>query len=380
MGSVIEERLEKLRIGLAEKGLDTFLVMVAENRRYLSGFTGEDGQFDETAGVLFVTASAAILLTDSRYELQASREAPLFGIRCHQKGWVEAASGILRELDTRRLGFESARISHAQYLELREGIDRREGSVELVPVENLVERQRLVKSAGEIEATREALRIAEAVFREVVAGLKAGMREMEIAWAMEKGMRESGAESLSFPVIVASGANSALPHAVPGERAVRTGEPILFDWGARLHGYCSDTSRTLVLGDPDDRFLEVHRIVLEAQQAAIAAIKSGVSSRSVDALARGIIDRAGFGGRFGHGLGHGTGLAIHEGPRLSPIRDTILEPGMVVTVEPGIYLPDWGGVRIENQVVVREHGAEVLNTLPVSHAVTEYQRAFPCRI
>jgi Xaa-Pro aminopeptidase len=182
---------------------------------------------------------------------------------------------------------------------------------------------------------------------------------------MERRMREAGAEALSFPVIVAAGANSALPHAIPRDRPVRRGEPILFDWGARLGGYCSDTSRTLILGTPDAAFTEVFSTVKEAQRRAIAAVHPGAGTKSVDAVARDFIENSGYAGRFGHGLGHGTGLAIHEAPRLSPLRDTVLEVGMVVTVEPGVYLPDWGGIRLENQVVVRPEGAEVLNALPV---------------
>jgi Xaa-Pro aminopeptidase len=168
------------------------------------------------------------------------------------------------------------------------------------------------------------------------------MTEKQVAWAMESAMREAGADGLSFPVIVAGGPNSALPHAVPSERPLRTGEPILFDWGAKLNGYCSDTSRTIILGAADDTFKKVHGTVLEAQQRAIAAIRAGINSKMVDAAARDFIHQSGYEGKFGHGLGHGTGLAVHEAPRLSPLRETILESGMLVTVEPGIYLPEWG--------------------------------------
>lgn len=179
-------------------------------------------------------------------------------------------------------------------------------------------------------------------------------------------MRESGAESLAFPTIVAAGPNSALPHAVPTDRRIQEGEPILFDWGARVGGYCSDTSRTIVMGEARDPFRRVFDTVAEAQRLAIAAIKAGASTKQIDYLARSYIEGQGFKGRFGHALGHGTGLVVHEPPRLSPLTDTRLGEGMLVTVEPGIYLPDWGGVRIENQVVVRQQGAEVLNSLEVA--------------
>ena len=233
----------------------------------------------------------------------------------------------------------------------------------LKPIEDLVEQLRIKKAETEIETLRDALSLAETAFSQCVEKIKPGMTEKELAWIMEKGMREAGAEGLSFPTIVASGPNSALPHAIPGDRRIRVGEPLLFDWGARLDGYCSDISRTVVIGKPDDTFKKVFQAVLDAQRRAIEAIKAGVSSRVVDSIARDHIEKQGFGGKFGHGLGHGTGLAIHEAPRLSPLKDTVLEPGMVTTVEPGIYLGDWGGVRLENMVVVREDGAEVLNRL-----------------
>ena len=174
-------------------------------------------------------------------------------------------------------------------------------------------------------------------------------------------MRENGAQGLSFPVIVASGPNSALPHAVPTDRQMATGEPILFDWGARLDEYCSDTTRTVIMGEPDDRFKKVFETVVTARDMAIDAIKAGASGTQVDMIARNFINQNGYEGKFGHSLGHGTGLAVHESPRLSPIKDDRLEAGMIVTVEPGIYLPGWGGVRMENQVVVRQDRAQVLN-------------------
>ncbi|MCJ7830268.1 MAG: M24 family metallopeptidase, partial [Desulfobacterales bacterium] len=236
--------------------------------------------------------------------------------------------------------------------------------IDLIATEGIVENLRVVKEASEIDATREALRLAEKVFCRFQEDLAPGMSEKEAAWAMEKGMREAGAEGLSFPTIVASGPNSALPHAIPGDRKIKAGEPLLFDWGARVKGYCSDISRTLVIGKADATFRRVYQTVLDAQHKAIDAIHAGVSGQAVDLIARRHIEAEGFKGRFGHGLGHGTGLAIHESPRLSPLKDHRLEAGMICTVEPGIYIPGWGGIRIENMVVVREDGAEVLNEHP----------------
>ena len=240
---------------------------------------------------------------------------------------------------------------------------------EWIPVESFVEAFRLIKSQQEIEATRNALSLAEKSFQRVVNTLKPGLTEKAVAWEMERDMRESGADALSFPVIVAAGPNSALPHAIPTQRPIKPSEPILFDWGAKLKGYCSDTSRTVILGPPDDTFIKVHKTVLAAQTLAIQAIKSGANSKQVDGIARDYIHQQGYEGKFGHGLGHGTGLAVHEGPRLSPLKEMTLEQGMIVTVEPGIYLEGWGGVRIENQVVVQKEGPWILNELSTSYEI-----------
>jgi len=360
---LIVERVSHLRELLSETQTDTLLVLTDENRRYLSGFTGQDTQFDESAGALLITGNDLILATDTRYELQACNEAPLYKTVCYKKGLAEELPDHIKALGTKTLGFESVRLSVHQYRKISDAIAKDGLEVVLKPVEDLVEQLRIKKAETEIATLRNALSLAETAFSECVEKIKPGMTEKEVAWIMEKGMREAGAEALSFPTIVASGPSSALPHAIPGDRRIRVGEPILFDWGARLDGYCSDISRTVVIGEPDDTFKKVFQTVLDAQRLAIDAIKAGVSSRAVDTIARDHIEKQGFGGKFGHGLGHGTGLAIHEAPRLSPLKDTVLEPGMVTTVEPGIYLGDWGGVRLENMVVVRRDGAEVLNRL-----------------
>ena len=370
---MIESRIQALQASMGKKGIDAFLVLIEENRRYLSGFLGEDHQFDESAGALIISGSHLILATDSRFEVQARNEAPLFDVVIYRKGLSKSLPELSRRIGIRKLGFESVRVSVKQIEDFRKELSIVAEGVELVPVEDMVENLRLVKSADEIDKTKKALRLAETVFTDVVRTLKPGMTEKQVAWAMERGMREAGADSLSFPVILAAGANSALPHAIPGDRPIAEGEPLLFDWGARLDGYCSDTSRTVILGKPDETFLTVYHTVLEAQQQAIAAIKAGVNSKSVDAIARDFIHQKGYGANFGHGLGHGTGLAVHEGPRLSPLKETTLEAGMIVTVEPGIYLPDWGGVRIENQVVVGSHGPIVLNQLNTAFNIDDIE-------
>ncbi|MGD8369627.1 MAG: aminopeptidase P family protein [Desulfobacterales bacterium] len=361
-----DARIARVRKTLDELGLDTFMVTVPENRRYLSGYRAADTQFDETAGALLITADRLLLATDSRFELEAARQAPGFERYIYKKGLDREISAILSELGTRRLGFESVRLSVLQFETIRAAIAESRLAVETVATEGIVERLRLKKSRAEIEAIRRALLLAESAFQNVLDSLSPGITEAALAWTLERSLREAGADALSFDSIVAAGVNAALPHAVPSDRKIASGEPVLFDWGVRLNGYCSDISRTVVIDEPDDRFARVFAAVREAQEKAIEAIRPGMSGKAVDQVARDHIERCGFGGRFGHGLGHGVGLAIHEAPRLSPVRDDILEPGMVVTVEPGVYLPDWGGVRLENMVVITENGAEVLNRMPVN--------------
>jgi len=368
----INNRLARLRKSLFEKNIDALLVLIEENRRYLSGFTGEDTHFDESAGALFITDSRLVLATDSRFELQAENEAPLYETICYHEGLVKALPSIMTALKIKNLGFESIRMSHFHYRKIVEKLNSDNLQVDLVATENMVENIRVIKEDAEIEATKKALAIAENVFKEIAGAIIPGLTEKELAWSMEREMREAGADALSFSTIVASGPNSALPHAIPGNRKLCENEPILFDWGAKLNGYCSDTSRTLVIGKPDDQFKTVYKTVLEAQEKAINAIRPGISSKAIDEIARKHIDSMGFKEQFGHGLGHGTGLAVHEAPRLSPFKDSPIETGMIFTVEPGIYIPGWGGIRIENQVVVREDGAEVLNSLDNSYSFPDW--------
>ncbi len=358
-------RLNLLRADIVEAKIDTLMVLVEENRRYLSGFTGEDTQFDESAGALFITPTQLLLATDSRFETQAETESPLFDIYCYKKGLVKALPEIFGMLNTRKLGIESIRLSVKDYNQFLEQIKSSKLNIELTLTEGLVEKQRLIKTEKEIDSMKKALSLAETAFRLFMETIEPGMTEIKAAWTLEKMMREAGAEALSFPVIAASGPNAALPHAIVGKRPFKNGEPILFDWGTKLNGYCSDISRTLILGKGDDTFQKVFSTVADAQRKAIDAIKPGISSKKIDQIARDHIDKMGFKGRFGHGLGHGVGLAIHESPRVSPLKDRELLPGMVFTVEPGIYLPGWGGVRLENMVRITSDDVEVLNRMDV---------------
>jgi Xaa-Pro aminopeptidase len=362
LNSKIQDRIAAIRQALVEKELDALMVSIQENRYYLSGFTGEDTQFDESAGVLIISDRHLVLATDSRYELQAQTEAAGFDIVCYKKGLEKELPEIARTLDIRRLGFECVRLSQKNYSsyahrtrqdESRKGVDS--------PRKTWWKRCARSNPRMRSNAPSKPCGCAEWAFAQTLDTIRPGMTEKQVAWSMEKTMREAGAQGLSFPVIVASGPNSALPHAVPTDRRLERGEPILVDWGARLDEYCSDTTRTVVTGPTGRSFKKVFDTVVRARDMAIAAIKAGASGTGMDKIARDHISRNGFAGKFGHSLGHGTGLAVHENPRLSPIKDDRLEAGMIVTVEPGIYLPGWGGIRMENQVVVRQNGAQVLN-------------------
>ena len=372
MESYVQNPLTRVRESLSENNIDTFLVLMDNNRRYLSGYTPKDTPFDESAGALLINETRQILLTDSRFDLQAKKEAPSFEVICYKEGLAKELPGVLKSLGAKKLGFETVRMTVFRYNAIVKELNEQHVDIELVGTENMVEKLRMIKTEPEIENTRKALLIAETVFTDFIHHLRPGMSEKTAAWMIESSLRTS-ADQISFQPICGSGPNSALPHAVPGDREFRVGEPILFDWGAKVNGYCSDMSRTVILGQPDDMFNKVYQTVHDALRMATEAIKAGVSSKAVDGIARNYIENKGFKDKFGHGLGHGTGLGIHEGPRLSPTVDSVLESGMIVTVEPGIYLPDWGGVRIENMVVVRDDGPEVLNTLNddnFSHIIT----------
>ena len=363
----IENRIADLRGKMQDENIDTFLVLIEENRRYLSGFTGEDTQFDESAGALLITPDARLLATDSRFEIQAKQECPGYDVVVYQKGLVKELPNLLASLKTKRLGFESRRMAYEIYSKISKELDENGLSVELVPFTEMVESLRLIKDKDEISAIQQSVVLAEAAFTEFIQTLKSGVSERTAAWALERQMREAGAQALSFPVIAASGPNSALPHAIPEIRPFQKKEPLLFDWGAKLNGYCSDMTRTVFLGKPDPEFKKIFTIVYDAQQKAIDAIKPGITTREVDAVARNHIKEKGYKDYFGHGLGHGVGLAVHEGPSLSPFadREKTIHENMVFTVEPGIYIPGRGGVRLENMVLVTSDEAEVFNNLEI---------------
>lgn len=352
-------RLTALRDLLPQREVDGLLVSGPENRRYLSAFTADDPDW----GMLLITPGAAILLTDFRYELWARQEAADFQVEVYKLSLAELLARLLGELQVRRLGFEAAHLTYRGYQRLTETVAKAGIQVDWRPLEDVVEKLREEKALEELEAMRRALELSEAVLRRVSRELASGQTERGVAWEIERGLREGGAEALAFPSIVAAGENSARPHHQPGDRVIRAGEPIIIDMGARLNGYCADITRTFVLGEPDEQFRKIYSLVRRAQVKAEAELKAGMDSLEGDALAREVIAGAGYGEAFGHSLGHGVGLAVHEAPALSPNKErtTVLKAGSVVTVEPGIYLTGWGGVRLEDMVLLKDEGAEVLN-------------------
>ena len=353
-------RVEKLKARLKRKKIDAILISRPENRRYLSGYKAPDHGINETSGVLFIPARGrARLLTDFRYQLQAEEETSL-SVTLYQKGLLALLNELVSQGGIKRLAFESHYTLHSFSLKLMALAEKHK--IELVPVTDMVERQRVIKSEKEIELLRRSTQLNEEVFQFMYDRITADMTEIETASAIESRMRQSGAEGPSFNTIVASGENGALPHAVPSTKVIGQHSAVTIDMGLVLDGYCSDMTRNFVVGSPDKTYRKIHRIVRKAQLAGIDAIQPGSQMKDVDRAARKIIADSGHGKHFGHALGHGVGLAVHEAPSLSFRSRRKLKPGMIVTVEPGIYIPGWGGVRLENIVVVREDGCEVLNS------------------
>jgi Xaa-Pro aminopeptidase len=352
--------MNKVQALLRRKKLDAFLVSQPENRRYLSGYSAPDHGIGESSGLLLIPAKGdPCLLTDFRFKIQAEAEAAFLPVVLYPKGLLALLKELLPDLKIRSLGFESDYTLYSVAEKLK-ALGEKIG-VQCVPTTGLVEELRLIKDEDELARLRLSVALNEKVFDEVYSSLSPGRTERDVALIIEATMRRMGAESPSFNTIVASGSNSALPHAVPGPVSIDGDRPLMIDMGLVLDGYCSDMTRTFVLGKPDDLFYGVHRLVRRAQLAGLAAIRAGGVAASVDKIARDIIASDGYGEAFGHSLGHGVGLAVHEEPRLSSRNRKQLKAGMVVTVEPAIYIPGWGGVRLENMVVVCEDGCELLN-------------------
>ena len=348
------KRLRKLRASIAERGLEALLIYQPENLLYLSGFTG-------SSGWLLISGQNAILATDFRYVEQAKGESPDFEIIQTKQELRDWLPGLVSDLGWHKLGFEANFITYEVYHKFSEAIKTRQVNPELVPTTGIVEQLRSIKEPEELGFIIKAVELADAAFEQAKGIIRPGMMEKEAAWEIEKFLRQEGSEGMPFEIIVASGPNSALPHARPAEKIICSGEPVLIDMGARINGYCSDFSRTLFLGETDKSLQEIYNIVLKAQTTAIERVESGMDASQADRLARSVVEQAGYGDAFGHGLGHGVGLAVHEFPTLGPRSSDSLADGMVFTIEPGIYLAGQGGVRIEDMVVLENGKARVLS-------------------
>ena len=354
----VSSRIDNLRQQFPTVDVDAMLISMPENRRYLSGFSG-------SAGFLLVSASDAALATDFRYVEQGGLQAPDY--RIHRIGassdWL---AELASEMNLSRIGYESDHLTVAGLADfekaLAEGNDGESAS--LVPSTGIVETMRAIKDENERELLERAIAIADEALSRVAPAIEPGMTEKQVAWDIEKAMRELGAESIAFGIIVGAGPNGALPHHRADDTVIQSGDPVVIDMGATYEGYRSDLTRTFCIGPPDDRFREIYDTVFGAQVAAEEAACPGMTGAEVDSIARDHIAAAGYGEYFGHGLGHGIGLAVHERPRIAPNSKDVLEDGMVFTVEPGIYIPGWGGVRIEDIVALEGGRTKVLSKSP----------------
>lgn len=350
-------RLAKLRSLLKKQGSDSMLVTKRVNVTYLTGFTGDDS-------FLLVTPRHAVVLSDFRFIEQLEEECPGFEAVIRRQGatMLQTVAEQVGERSLKTIGFEAESISVSLYHQLTALL----GNAQLVPSSGLVETLREIKDRFEIDEIRRSIHIAQKAFGVIRASLRSDQTEKAVARDIEYQIRCFGGSGCSFPPIVGVGARAALPHAVPTERRIGDSDFVLVDWGARGGLYASDLTRVLVTGKISPKLERVYGVVLNAQRRAIEAIRPGAVMSDVDAAARGFIAKAGFGEHFGHGLGHGIGLEIHEAPRLAVNHHQPLKAGMVITVEPGIYLPGWGGVRIEDDVLVTRDGHEVLTSVPKS--------------
>lgn len=328
--------------------IDTLLVTTLENIRYLSGFTG-------TSGVIVITPHEAFFLTDSRYAEQSKNEVGGLKIKIYKKQ-IEDVACLINKLKPRRIGFEAKRLTYEIYRKLKGLLQGKR----LIPLSDDVDRIRARKDAGELKLIRRAVGLAVVGFNAAVNCIAAGIQECDAALNIEMEMKKKGAEGLSFDIIVASGKRAALPHGKASLKRIKKTETVIVDLGARYRGYHSDETCTFIVGKPGREQKKVYQIVKDAHDKAIEAIRPGVKASYIDSVARSFIKDAGYGKYFAHGTGHGIGLAVHEWPNISSYNDDVLEEAMVFTIEPGIYIPNWGGVRIEDMVLVKKDGCEVL--------------------
>ncbi len=345
-------RCLRLDAALSDRGLERLLVSAAPNRRYLSGFTG-------SAGALLVGSGRRELFTDGRYQVQSRLEAKGFQVRIGSGDPALAAIEYAAAAGMARVGFDDLEVPVRRYRRMRQT-----KGIELEAAGGLVEELRLIKDDAEMAALRRAIAIADEVMTIAAESIRPGVSERAVAARLEAGFLAAGADKVAFDLIVAAGPNSAKPHHFPSAYEIFPGDAVVVDMGALVNGYHSDITRTFCAGEPSARFNEIYATVLAANRAGIDAARPGASGKQVDAAARAVIAEAGFGENFGHGLGHGVGLEIHEAPRLAMTSDHLLQAGMVHSIEPGIYLPDWGGIRIEDLVLVRSGEPEILSSYP----------------
>lgn len=347
-------RINRLREKLTAAKVDGLLIQSRVDQYWLTGFTGEDG-------FVLLTPKQVVLLTDGRFDENADREAPYARKVVRKKRSPEFTAREVKRLRIKRLAFNAGQMSVAEHKALTKLCN----GTRLVAIDDPIGPLRLCKDAAEIACTRRAIDIAQQAFLAVKDWLKPGLTEQQVAARLAYEMQSRGATGESFPAIVAFGPNSSLPHAVPTDRPLRANEPLLFDWGAKVDWYASDLTRVIWLGSIPRDLRRIFDTVRDAHDAAIAAIRPGVAAGQIDRVARTVIAKAGYGKQFTHALGHGLGLHVHDGPRVGKGVKTRLEPGMVITIEPGIYLPGVGGIRLEDDVLVTDRGAEVLSSLPI---------------
>lgn len=348
------EKLIKARQILEEQHIDALLITNDTNRRYLTDFTG-------SAGVVIITKTAAVLVVDFRYVEQAHKQAAQYSIHSvkNKPSIFEETVKVLEELKVSAIGFEQDHMSYRLYTKYQEA-----ATAEMVPLSGEIEKLRMVKSKEEISRLKTAAEISDAAFTHILSFVQPGVAEVDVANELEAFMRKQGAASSSFDMIIASGERSALPHGLASKQVIRHGDMLILDYGAYYEGYRSDMTRTVAAGEPDARLKDIYAVVLEALMRSLHSIKPGITGRQADAFSRQYIEQQGYGKEYGHGSGHGVGLDIHEEPFMSPRCEHIIQPGMVLTVEPGIYVPGLGGVRIEDDILITDHGNEVLTASP----------------
>ena len=352
--SPYDGRIGGLRAEMGRRRLDGYLIVNRMDQYYLTGFTGEDG-------LVLVTARAVVLLTDGRFDEAADREAPYARKVLRKQRTPEANARIIGRYQLDRLGFDPGHLTVADHAALKKLLK----PTRLVGAAGVILGMKACKDGGEIAATRRAIDVAQKAFIRLRRWLRPGRTEREISARLGYEMQTLGAQGVSFPTIVAIGPNASLPHYEPGDGVVNDTDPILIDWGAQVGWYSSDLTRMIWPAKPPPEMVKVNQIVHQAHDRAIEAVRPGLTAHDLDKVARSHIARAGYGEYFNHALGHGLGLDVHEAPRVGQGTDTVLRPGMIITIEPGIYVPGVGGVRIEDDVLVTETGHEVLTTLPV---------------